>query len=545
MRSMTSFDAETRKEYIWKWQELFMHDLPWIPIYYPRLFEMLPVWLNGYDPSGCWFYDVTHLSLDPSKMPAERKKLHTDWAYYAVTEDVWSLTPNYMETYTEEQVCTLEWDTLYRWSLDWDGSVTGLGPYEPATEPDPRRYIIVPELAAKDPYPVDGNWSRMRVELRQGVKWSDGDPFDADDVVWTFNVAVLDRRAGNSGRGDFTWWLDNVTKVDQYTVDFHMKMPVADIKSLLANDWGGSILPYHIYKDVPPIQLKNHPSVWSFDDPSAWLPVTGPFKLKEIVPGDYLLLERNPLYFGFNESIVGSPAWGPDPSVQGMYLKWVPDPAVRLLEFQTYRLDFGEYPTAPVEVWKDMAKDPYLRVYQYNYPANNPIWVNFNNPYLSNRYIRLAIAYAIPYGKIFSEILPSWGIETAYPGKTYVLPVQYYTEPNTPEIDPDLTGSKVHLFNEELEPWHYDLDKALRCMELWWYGDHGDGSLGAVGDSDLNGVVDLDDWLVWREEVPIVGTWPREVVPGNMIDPDFDNDNDVEPVDDFPLWAATYGVTYP
>jgi len=535
--AMTSYDAETRKYYIDKWQELFMHDAPWINIYLPVVYETIGVWVEGYDPTGCWWYDISQLSLDVNAMPSARKALHTDWVYYAVTEEVWNLLPTFMDTYTEEQMCTMQWATLYRWSLDWTGFVTG-------TVPDPWDYQIVPYLAASDPVPQNAENTIMRVTLREGIQWSDGDPFDADDVVMSFNNFTLPKTAGNTGIGDFVWWMENVTKVSDYVVDVYLKRPVADFKSLMADDWGGSILPHHIFKDTPIGQLKNHESTSAFDDPSKWAPVTGPFKLKEIVAGEYVLLERNDLYFGFNETIMGvGNTHGPDESVQGIYLKTVSDPAVRLLEFQTYRLDLGEYPTAPIEVWKEMEKDPNLNVFQYDYPASNPIWINFDNPYLSNRWIRLAIAHAIPYEKIFAEILPSWGVETAYPGKTYVMPVHYYTEPNTPGIDPDLTGSTVHLFNEELEPWSYDIDKALDYMNLWWFADHGDGSQSALGDSDFSGLVDLDDYLIFNEKKGDTASWPIDVVPGNMIDPDFDNSGTVT-VADFPLWASAYGVEY-
>jgi len=469
---MTSFDAETRQYNIWKWQEEFMNDLPWVNIYYPRIYEPMGRWVGGYDPTGCWWYDISHLSLNVSAMPPARKLLHTDWAYYAVEEPVWTLLPLFIEERTEEQMTTIQWDTLYRWSLNWSK-------FEPGMEPDPADFIIVPALAASDPYPVDGDFTRMRVELRQGVKWSDyatsSETVDADDVVFSFNTLVLDQRAKSCRMGDFIWIIDRVEKNDTYTVDFILKEPCPDLKSVLANGRGSSIMPYHkLYQyEGNPSGLKTDPSNWAFDDPTKWLPVTGPFKLKEIVADQYVLLERNPLYFGFDESVVGSPAWGPDPSVQAIFLKTLPDPAIRLLEFKKYRLDFGEYPTAPIEVWKDMETDPYLRVFQYNYPASNPIWFNFNNEYLSNKYVRLAIAHAIPYERIFNEILPSWGIETAYPGKTYVLPVHHYTEPNTPEIDPNLTGSTVHLFNEELEPWHYNIDEALQYMYLWYSQEAG------------------------------------------------------------------------
>jgi len=438
-----------------------------------------------------------------------------------------------MDTYTEEQMETLQWNTLYRWSMDWSKFVTG-------TQPDPTDFLIRPDLAAG--FPTQVGPLQYRINLKQGVKWSDGDTFDADDVVMTFNKFTIDKLAKNSGIGDVVWWCKNVTKVNQYTVDFFLKRQTADLTSLLANDWGCSILPYHIFNSVAPQNLEQEDANLNFDDPTKWAPVTGPFKLKELVAGEYALLERNPLYFGFDAGIVGTPVWGPDPSVQAIYLKTVQDPAVRLLEFQTYRLDLGEYPTAPLEVWKEMETNEWLNVFQYDYPASNPIWINFNNEYLSNRWIRKAIGHAVPYDKIFSEILPSWGIETAYPGKTYIMPQHYYTEPNT---GGDLVGTTVHLFNEELEPWYYDIELAEDYMELWWFSKVGkDYTKGALGDSDFSGLVDLDDFLILRANAGVTADWPVEVVPGIMIDPDFDNTGVPSMVDDFEEWGAAYGEEY-
>jgi len=532
---MTSFDAETRKFYLDKWQELFMHDAPWINLYYPRIYETMGIWLEGYEPTGVWWYDVSQLKLNTTAMPDARKALHQDWIYYAVTEDVWALLPTYMDTYTEEQMCTLQWNTLYRWSMNWSNFVTG-------TQPDPSDYLIRPDLADGFPYEAPGgNPLRQRVDLKQGVLWSDGDLFDADDVVMTFNTFTLDKLAKNTGIGDVTWWCENVTKVDQYTVDIFLKRQTADLKSLLANDWGCTILPYHIFNGIAPQNLEQEDANLNFDDPTKWAPVTGPFKLAEIVAGEYARLDRNPLYFGFDEDVMGvGQTWGPDESVQAIYLKTVTDPAVRLLEFQKYILDLGEYPTAPLEVWQEMEGNPNLNVFQYDYPASNPIWINFDNEYINNRWIRKAIGHAVPYDKIFSEILPSWGIETAYPGKTYIMPQHYYTEPDA------YGGQTVQLFNTELDPWYYDIELAEDYMELWWYsrdGETTDWDKGAVGDSDLSGIVDLDDFLVLRANAG-TGTWPVDVVPGAMIDPDFTNDGTASMLVDFDAWALKYGVEY-
>ncbi|NIU57790.1 MAG: hypothetical protein GWN67_15770, partial [Phycisphaerae bacterium] len=111
-------------------------------------------------------------------------------------------------------------------------------------------------------------------------------------------------------------------------------------------------------------------------------------------------------------------------------IKVIPDGADRLIALQTLSVDFAEYPTAPIETYQAMEDWPTHKVYRYKYPASNPLWFNLNSPILSNRYVRLAIAHAIPYPQIFTEILPGWGVAKVIPGKTFVTPMMeaYNTE---------------------------------------------------------------------------------------------------------------------
>lgn len=66
------------------------------------------------------------------------------------------------------------------------------------------------------------NTNTFRVYLRRGVKWQDGKPFTAKDVVTTFYIGYLYNWA--------VWrYIDKVTAIDNYTVDFHLSIPTAPI----------------------------------------------------------------------------------------------------------------------------------------------------------------------------------------------------------------------------------------------------------------------------------------------------------------------------
>jgi len=184
MKGISSFDAATRKNYLWAWQEEWMKDPPIAEIYYPRIYEAMASYVIGYDLTGCRLYDAKHLDINATEFEAvvgpggsnpnpTRYAYGNDTLFYAVSEEVWGWSPMYMDSYSEEIFGVLCYDTLYTWSLNWtDEQWLQASIVEPA----PEDYIIVPELASGPPVPVDGNYRHMRVPLREGVLWSDQDP---------------------------------------------------------------------------------------------------------------------------------------------------------------------------------------------------------------------------------------------------------------------------------------------------------------------------------------------------------------------------------
>lgn len=279
-----------------------------------------------------------------------------------------------------------------------------------------------------------------------------------------------------------------------------------------------------------PKDIKKHDSnkFWNM-----MLPGTGPFKVTNYGgAGTTLTLGRNDLHWGYG--------LGQGPYVSTTILQWVPEAPQRLTALQTNAVDFGEYPIADVPTYLDMMTWDNVRVFQYDYPASNGVWFNFNNRYLSNRYVRQAIAHALPYDTI-NGVLESWGIQTTYPGKTYIQPMHYYTH----------GGTTVHLFNDPLESYFHDIPTAQSYLNMWLYSNATltpagtpEVDLGPVGDADFSGRVNFDDYWVWRENL---GKGPSEWpwIPGLDIDPDFNNDEAVTYPEDFNLWRTNYGKAYP
>jgi ABC-type transport system substrate-binding protein len=522
-----------------------MDDPPWINLYYPKIFEIIAAYITGYDPTGTRFYDIAELTLNSTMLSAAKPSRDNKTLIYAVTEYMQCMSPAYVDSYTDEIICASTYNCLYKWSVD-------PFPVWPNV-PDLDDYVIKPDMAADYPtYMVGPNGpdTRVRIPLREGMVWhyQNGTtfPINATDVKWTFDT-MMDPDAGFTGTADFSFVIEEVQIVNATCVDFILYYPYPDILSVLANDWGTACpLPWHLLKDIPPGDLDGHPTNKDYLTPDNWMPVSGPFIWDVIDTGTQVIMKKNPDYYGYNESIVnpggtplgpeGETHWGPY-NVDTLIFKWEESPAARLASYITGDIDFGEYPTAPPATFKflnDTVTYPYLRVWQYLYPASTPIWLNFNNEYLSNRYVRMAIAHAIDYNYIINNLLDEWGIETAIRGKTPILPQHYYDDGVT----------SVQLFNTALPPYQYDPVLAQKFMDLWKGSQTGHSPYtdGPVGDADFNGIVEMTDFFIWREYFDQTGPIPH--LPGQDKDADFDNTGWIEMADFF-RWRENWGNTYP
>jgi hypothetical protein len=218
-------------------------------------------------------------------------------------------------------------------------------------------------------------------------------------------------------------------------------------------------------------------------------------------------------------------------------LEKVEDASTRLLKLQTHELDFAEYPTAPAATMKALRGTPGLTVFERPYLGSNGVWFNINNPYLSNRYFRLAISYAIPYGTITTVVLPSWGIVEFEPIGNLVNPLQHYT---------DNADTTVQLWDGTLIPYEHNVTTANAYLDMWKNSRilHApNAAVGPVGDADFSGLVELDDYKLWYNNFGNTEE-AHDFLPGNDEDADFNNDNTVDG-DDFTLWASKFGVYYP
>jgi peptide/nickel transport system substrate-binding protein len=140
---------------------------------------------------------------------------------------------------------------------------------------------VIPDLAVSWRTLDDTHWE---FKLRDGVKWHDGSPFTADDVVFTYQRA---RNVPNSP-ASFLQFLKHVAKttaVDDHTL-------------LIETDQPDPILLYEIL-NVWIVSRKNGGNATTADYNSGKAAIgTGPYREVEWVPGDRIVLERFDGYFG-------------------------------------------------------------------------------------------------------------------------------------------------------------------------------------------------------------------------------------------------------
>jgi peptide/nickel transport system substrate-binding protein len=180
----------------------------------------------------------------------------------------------------------------------------------------------VPELATQIPTQRNGGISAdgktITWHIRRGVKWSDGVPFDADDVVFSTRVVL---NPSNNEVGRDGW--DLITRIDEpdkYTVVYHLKKPYASYLPTFFSTGGANpcLLPKHILGNLANIN----------NAPYNALPVgIGPFRYKAWNRGDSVEMERNPYY------------WRGEPKLERVVFKIIPDRNTVLTQLQAGNLD--------------------------------------------------------------------------------------------------------------------------------------------------------------------------------------------------------------
>jgi peptide/nickel transport system substrate-binding protein len=184
-----------------------------------------------------------------------------------------------------------------------------------------------PALARSWAISPDGR--RFTLSLRRGVRFSDGDPFDADDVLFSFRV-YLDEKMGSPQRDLLIVGGQPIAvrKLDQETVQVDLAEPYAAAERLFD---AIAMLPRHLLEK--PYQEGRLAEAWGLRASAESFAGLGPFRFKEHLPGERIVLERNPFYWKADR------AGNPLPYLDRIVFMFVPSEDAQAVRFQSGEAD--------------------------------------------------------------------------------------------------------------------------------------------------------------------------------------------------------------
>jgi len=261
-------------------------------------------------------------------------------------------------------------------------------------------------------------------KLRRGIRFHNGEPFDAESVKFSLE-RLIDPRLKLRGGSAFTP-LTHVEIVDPLTVRVHSKAGWPLLPAVLTTGQAAMLPPkYYRDKDMPYLQ-KN--------------PVgSGPFKLVRWVKDDRIELEANEQY------------WRGAPRIKRLVFKPIPDDAVRVAALQNGEVDVAV--NIPPHLASLIANHPKLFLttapstrtiqllyYTHQYDAQHKLVGPYAGP-TADRRVRLAMNYALDVDQIIRTVLDGKGVRLAL----MLTPKHVGFEPALKPIAQDLARTKQLL----------------------------------------------------------------------------------------------------
>ena len=140
-------------------------------------------------------------------------------------------------------------DTL--WFIDPDAGIDG----------------VTHNSLAAGPPEYNADFSEMTVNLRDGIYWSDGEQFTADDVVFTVETQM--DTPGMTWSGQFSTQVESVDAADDQTVHFVLQAPNSRFHSIFSVRWNGAwIMPEHIFSGVEDVISRTTSPIRSASGPT-------------------------------------------------------------------------------------------------------------------------------------------------------------------------------------------------------------------------------------------------------------------------------------
>ena len=278
---------------------------------------------------------------------------------------------------------------------------------------------VVPALA--ESWTVSQNGTEYTFKLREDVKFHNGEAFNANSVVATWQ----------RGKQDKMQWKEKfalakyVQKVDEYTVKIGTEGPSPLLLRVIAEYW--AMIPPRYYQQMGENGFLNHPVG------------TGPFVFKEWKKGDRIIFEANPDYWETGY-----------PKVKELIFRPIPESTTRMAAIQTGEVDLvTRLSSEEAEALKSVPD-----VKMINYPVDRVYYIAFNNltsgkgKPTESPLVRKAMNYAVDVQAIIDALFNGYGRQA------------------TGLITPGDWG-----YDEEIEPFGYDPTKAKELLDAAGHPD--------------------------------------------------------------------------
>jgi len=276
---------------------------------------------------------------------------------------------------------------------------------------------IAPELATSWAFSKD--CLTLEFKLHPGVRWHDGAPFTADDVVFTYETTV-DPKTPSPYRSDYQD-VERVEAIDPHTVRVTYKKPYA--KALLS--WAMSMMPKHLLEPyVKTGKLRDAPQNWT-------APVgTGPYRFKEMKSGEKVVVVANQDYFKGR------------PNISRIVYRIIPSQATIFLELKARGVDVAGL--TALQYKRQTEYPAFQKAYnKFRYPGSGYTYLGFNlkDPRFADRRVRLAIAHAINKQELLDGVVLGLGREATGPFR----PGTWADNPNVKGVPYDLKKAAALL----------------------------------------------------------------------------------------------------
>ncbi len=286
------------------------------------------------------------------------------------------------------------------------------------------------EPALAESWEISADKKHIVFTLREGLKWSDGEPLTADDVIFTYEDVIFNKqiptdwkdglKIGKSGA------FPKLQKIDNRRVEFILPEPFAPF--IFANSGGSSnsiaILPKHAL--LPTVKSKDangHPaflSTWGTDTDPSKIIVNGSYKIESYAPSQRVVFRRNPYYW--RKDSQGNQL----PYVERIVWQIIESTDTAILQFRSGGLDIVQVTPENFSLLKHEEKRGKFTIYnggpsfgtnflafnlnkgrrKNGFPVINPI----KSRWFNNLAFRQAVAYAIDRQTMLNNVFRGIGV---------------------------------------------------------------------------------------------------------------------------------------